>query len=412
LNSNSNIPATLDLTQALQIFQEAIALAMALGDVSQWDGRTLKQREQLIRQAALILAGQCIALLLHTLAQSRQAHDTAAKQTQGWRSPTSTGDGKRRVQVLTLGNVVVPLWLPYVVERPDRQDPKSEVKRRKPKGQGFFPFLRWLSMDDHLTPLVWSTLAQYGMLSSSFAAARDTLKAWGINVSLKRIQRLTYRFGHLGLFRRQQGINQLRQGNLPTTSVLKDQRVVISVDGGRTRIRRPKKGKPRQTTNRHGYYGDWTEPKLLTIYVVDAQGKRVNTASIPVTNDGTYGLVEPFMELLEMHLVRLGINQAKQVLLIADGAEWIWLRIPPLLKRLGCPPESISELLDFYHAAEHLRQFAEDAFSTPELAQTWFKQARSEMKRGRMADLIARMRTDTNSGLRCAKLRQNTYGCI
>lgn len=45
-----------------------------------------------------------------------------------------------------------------------------------------------------------------------------------------------------------------------------------------------------------------------------------------------------FMELLEMHLVRLGVNQAKQVLLLADGAEWIWLRIPTLLRRLGCPP--------------------------------------------------------------------------
>lgn len=41
-------------------------------------------------------------------------------------------------------------------------------------------------MDEHITPLVWSTLAQYGMLSASFAAARDTLQAWGISVSLKR----------------------------------------------------------------------------------------------------------------------------------------------------------------------------------------------------------------------------------
>lgn len=216
---------------------------MNLDDVSQWDGgRTLKQREQQIRQAALILAGECIALLLHTLAQSSTAHSIAAKQTQGWRSPTTTGNGKRRVQVLTLGNVVVSLWLPYVVERPKSQSPNQGGKRRKTKGQGFYPFLRWLSMDEHLTPLVWSTLAQYGMLSASFAAARDTLKAWGINVSLKRVERLTYRFGHLGLFRRQQGVNQLRQGNLPTSFILKDQRVVISVDGGRTRIRRPKKG--------------------------------------------------------------------------------------------------------------------------------------------------------------------------
>ena len=389
---NSNIPANLDLAQSQKIFEETVALALELGDVSQWDGRILKEREQQIRQAALILAGQCIALLLHNLAQSSTAKATAAKLTQGWRLPTSTGHGQRQVKVFTLGNVVVSLWLPYVVERPQQASSHQGGKRRKrPNGQGFYPFLRWLGMDEHITPLVWSTLAQYGTLSTSFATARNTLQAWGISVSLKRVERLTYRFGQLGLFRRSERLNQHRHGTLPTTSILKDQHVVISVDGGRSRIRRTKKGKPRQPTNRHGYYGDWIEPKLLTIYVVDAQGKRVTTAELPVTNDGTFGLVDPFMELLEMHLLRLGINQAKQVLLLADGAEWIWLRIPPLLKRLGCPPESILELLDFYHTAEHLQQFAAVAFTEPKVAQTWFKQARSEMKRGRIGNLIDRM---------------------
>lgn len=199
MNSNSNIPATLDLAKSLKTFEESITQALVLTDVSQWDGRTLCDREQKIRQAALILAGQCIALLLHNLSQLSEAHATASLQTWGWRLPASSGDGKRRVQVLTLGNVVVPLWLPYVVERP--KNPSKPVgKRRKPQGQGFFPFLRWLSMDNHITPLVWSTLAQYGTISASFAAARDTLQAWGVTVSIKRVERLTYRFGHLGKF--------------------------------------------------------------------------------------------------------------------------------------------------------------------------------------------------------------------
>lgn len=50
----------------------------------------------------------------------------------------------------------------------------------------------------------------------------DTLKSWGITVSLKRIERLTYRFGHLGLLRRQQVVNQLRPETLPSASILKD----------------------------------------------------------------------------------------------------------------------------------------------------------------------------------------------
>ena len=100
---------------------------------------------------------------------------------------------------------------------------------------------------------------------------------------------------------------------------------------------------------------------------------------------------EQFVELLEMHLVSLGVNQAKLVLLLADGAEWIWQRIPPLLKRLGCPPQSIVELLDFYHATEHLHSFAESAFTEPTAAQAWFIQARKDLKQGRICDLINQM---------------------
>lgn len=89
-----------------------------------------------------------------------------------------------------------------------------------------------------------------------------------------------------------------------------------------------KKGKRRQNTNRHGYRGEWTEPKLLTIYVVDQHGKRLNNSKIPVTNDGTYAKTQPFLQLLEMHLLRLGINLASQVLLIADGAKWMSATYP------------------------------------------------------------------------------------
>lgn len=387
MNSNSNIPATLDLAKSLKTFEESITQALVLTNVSQWDGRTIKDREQKIRQAALILAGQCIALLLHNLSQLSEAHETAAKQTWGWRHPRSSGHGRRWMQVLTLGNVLVPLWLPYVVERPAR----SKGERRKVRGQGFCPFLRWLSIEEGITPLLWSTIAQYGTISASFAIARETLKGWGITLSVKRIERLTYQFTKWGLSIRSSRLFHLRQGTLPTTPVLKDQRVVISVDGGRTRIRYAKKGKRRQKTNRHGYVGEWQEPKLLTIYVLDSQGKRVNNAELSVTNDGTFGDVEPFMELLEMHLVRLGINQAKQILLVADGAEWIWLRIPPVLQRLGCSPESIHQLLDFYHVTEHLQKFAEAAITQPKERQAWFQQARCNLKLGKIVDLLDKM---------------------
>ncbi|MHC5830388.1 MAG: ISLre2 family transposase, partial [Nostoc sp.] len=112
--------------------------------------------------------------------------------------------------------------------------------------------------------------------------------------------------------------------------------------------------------------------------------------SIPITNDGTYSGYEHFLLILEMYLVNLAINQAKQVLLIADGAEWIWIHIPPLLKKLNCPLQTY-QLLDFYHAASHLQDFADAAFSTNNERQEWFKKARKTLKKGRTLDLIRNM---------------------
>ncbi len=72
-----------------------------------------------------------------------------------------------------------------------------------------------------MTPLVWSNIAKYGAISSSFEAARKTLTDWGINISLKRIERLTYCFGQIGLSLRESKIFHLNIGNLQPGNILK-----------------------------------------------------------------------------------------------------------------------------------------------------------------------------------------------
>ena len=51
--TTKNIPATLDLKKSLSDFEAAIAPALALDNVEEWDGRTVKHREAVIRSAAL-----------------------------------------------------------------------------------------------------------------------------------------------------------------------------------------------------------------------------------------------------------------------------------------------------------------------------------------------------------------------
>ncbi len=380
-----NIYANLDLTKSLSDFQDNVTKLLEITDVKEWDGRIIKSREQQIRDAALVLAGQCIAILLYNLSQSQDALDTAMAQTQGWWQLKTQRHGYRKRQILTVGNVLVTLNLPYVVSR----EQKGKDKKKSPL-QGFCPFLKWLGMESGLTPLVWSTIAQYGAIAGSFEAACTILIDWGINISLKRIERLTYKFGKIGINLRLSKILNYQLGNLPTGNILKDQRVVIAVDGGRTKIRINKQEDQNLKTNRYGFLGEWIEPKLLTIYIVNEEGEKMKTNDIPITNDGTYEGSQAFLQILEMHLVSLGISQAKQVLLIADGAEWIWKHIPPLLSRVGCPKETY-QLFDFYHVTEHLQTFADAAFSQESERKDWFKKARKILRKGFAFNLIVEM---------------------
>jgi hypothetical protein len=106
-------------------------------------------------------------------------------------------------------------------------------------------------------------------------------------------------------------------------------RVVISSDGGRMRLRETKRG-PKTKKGRQRYTGAWREPKVLIVYVVDAEGKR-DSSFAPVI-DATLKGPDAVFALLRTYLQRLGITQADQVLCIADGAPWIWKRVPRLVR--------------------------------------------------------------------------------
>ena len=59
--------ANFNLNQSLEDFQVNITKLLKLNNVTEWSGKTLKEREEKIREAALILAGQCVAILLDNL---------------------------------------------------------------------------------------------------------------------------------------------------------------------------------------------------------------------------------------------------------------------------------------------------------------------------------------------------------
>jgi hypothetical protein len=59
-----------------------------------------------------------------------------------------------------------------------------------------------------------------------------------------------------------------------------------------------------------------------------------------------------------LYLRELKVAAADKIVLVADGARWIWDRVGALVRRLGIKPEQVNELVDFDHAVEHLGRIA------------------------------------------------------
>ncbi len=116
-----NIYATLDLTKSLKDFEVQVTKLLELTNVREWDGRILKRVNKKLEAQRLLSTGQCIALFLYNLSQFQEALNTAITRTQGWWYPETHRHGLRKRQILTVGNVLVTLILPYVVTRIEKK---------------------------------------------------------------------------------------------------------------------------------------------------------------------------------------------------------------------------------------------------------------------------------------------------
>ena len=156
--------------------------------------------------------------------------------------------------------------------------------------------------------------------------------------------------------------------------------MVVSLDGGRVRVRRKKRG-PKTKKGRNRFHTDWKEPKLLILYVVGDDGRPSQTWA-PII-DGTLRGPEAVFALLLSYARQIGLNAADKVLFIADGAPWIWQRIQRLIAALGLSPTQVLGLIDFYHAAKQLSDAVKLRRWSATQRTRWLNRTRALLKRAR-----------------------------
>ena len=107
--------------------------------------------------------------------------------------------------------------------------------------------------------------------------------------------------------------------------------------------------------------------------------------------DGTLKGPDAVFSMIQFYLEKLGISGADKILFVADGARWIWNRVEQLMLSLGI--KKWYELLDFYHAVEHLGKIAElqKGWKTNE-KKRWVKKYRKLLINGKSNEVIGEIK--------------------
>jgi hypothetical protein len=267
--------------------------------------------------------------------------------------------------------------------RPGR---KRGSGRRGASGGGFYPVLELLGVARCATPALRSEVARQSVRGSSFEEAWQVLSERGIELDKKSVRAIALDVGGRALEQRDARVASAQEGHA-FSDELAGKRVVVSVDGGRVRLREGGRRGRRGKRNHRKYRTPWREPKLFAIYVIDKKGKKI--ADVPTLYDCTLGDADATFAFLATELALRGAAKAKEIILRGDGALWIWNRAEELAHTIGVPVKRIVQVADFYHAVEHLTALSELVADWSERRRKdWVRRMRRKLKAGEVEKAI------------------------
>lgn len=307
----------------------------------------------------------------------------AAVETSPWHNK-----GLRETPVRFLGGLAFRFRTPYLIPfRGGRRGPRRGVGRRGSSGRGCYPALEAIGIRAGATPGLQSAVARQAVRVASFEETRQAFLEQGHQMNLKTVRRIAFAVGNGALAQRQARI-EASKADARFSNEFAGKRVVIGVDGGRVRLREGGERGRRRASGRRGFRAEWREPKLVTAYVIDEEGRQ--DSEVRPFYEATMGDANEAFELLVAELKLRGIAEAKEVIVVADGAHWIWNRSRELPALLGVPEEKVTRVVDFYHAVEHLQAIAETRMDwSLDQVQAWVKRHRRLLRQGCVDQVVA-----------------------
>jgi hypothetical protein len=352
--------------------------------------------------AAFSRGADLLAVGLLAVSMKGESFEESCERTRrGFAYPLERGR-QRQIRVRLLGGLLI--WVTSLYCAPRRTGKRTKDE----KVPGVYVELKQFGFGKGCTPGLQSKVARQAALCPSLELAQQELERDGVPLAVKTVRRITRQCG-IGLLRlRTHELQLWRAGKLPAGAELVGQRVSVQLDGGRTRIRGELRdvvstldatdadglpcedapGRSRQRPRRT-FDPDWREPKLLTIYVHDEQGRMVKHSQATV--DGTFQGPDAAAELVALHLHRLGAARAQSITFVADGGVWIWDRIAAIVRLAKLDRVAIYEVLDCYHAAHHISLALAALGYTDKERRPLYREHRTLLRNGQWRRVVAEL---------------------
>ncbi len=358
----------------------------------------LEAIERKVHRAYAHGADMLVAALMAATIKDGRVLEAAEQTRKGFSRPLQKGR-ERSVAVQLLGGLVVWAVTMYCGPKKKRfgNDDAPQV--------GLDITLSQFGFGKGVSPGLQSKVARQMALCPSIAFAHKELTRDGIEMSIKKIKRISYQCGDGLLALRRHRIRLLRKKQLKTSDELAGQRVSVQIDGGRMKIRGEMKQKTRTVEptdedglpvgdaagrskgkSRRTFAADWREPKLMTIFVHDEHGKMVKKTK--ATIDGTLLGPDAIAEIVAMHLHRLGAAKALSVTFVADGAPWIWDRIDRIISLAELENVPTYQVLDCCHAVHHISLALASLGLSVEERNPLYRQLRSQLRNGQWQQVV------------------------
>ncbi len=233
-----------------------------------------------------------------------------------------------------------------------------------------------------------------------FDKARDLItELAGIKITDKQVERIAEAIGADIARREQEGVEAVMAGDEPQTTEA-PATLYIAADGTGVSVLR------KETVGRKGKAADGIartrEAKLGALFSQTAFDEKGNPIRDPdsTTYIGKIESVDTFGPRLYAEALSRGLANAGRVAFIGDGAAWIWNMAEEHFK-------GATQILDYYHAAEHLSALARTLFPGDESKKKkWLKPNKDLLWEGEIEQLLSELRSLNVKGKKEEKVEE------